>query len=79
MNTIDIQGAAKKDKEHPVYTMNNMETQGEISSNLYRASVCDMKKGTFLLISLTQILYYTLQTTWYGMRKNILGKLPDHF
>jgi hypothetical protein len=55
------------------------DTLGEISSNLYRASVCDMKKGTFLLISLTQILYYTLQTTWYGMTKNIFGKLPDHF
>ena len=26
-------------------------TTGEISSNLYRASVCDMKKGFFLLIS----------------------------
>ena len=51
---------------------------GEISSNLYRASVCDMKKGPFLLISLSQILYYTLETTWYGMTKNILGKLPDH-
>ena len=33
---------------------------GKISSNLYRASVCDMEKGTFLLISLSQILYYTL-------------------
>ena len=51
---------------------------GEISSNLYRVSVCDMKKGTFLLISLSQMLCYTLQTTWYGMTKNILGKLPDH-
>ncbi len=54
-------------------------TLGEISSNLYRASVCDMKKGTFLLISLTQIFYYTLQTSCYGMTKNIFGKLPDHF
>ena len=35
------------------------------------------EKGTFLLISLSQILYYTLQTTWYGITKNILGKLPD--
>ena len=35
-------------------------TTGEISSNLYRASVCDMKEGPFLLISLSQILYYTL-------------------
>ena len=52
---------------------------GEISSNLYRASVCDMKKGTFLLISLSQVLYYTLQTTWYGITKNVLGKLPDHW
>ena len=54
------------------------QTPGEISSNLYRASVCDMKKRTFLLISLSQILNYTLQTTWYGMTKNIIGKLPDH-
>ena len=52
---------------------------GEISSNLYRASVCDMEKGVFLLISLSQILYYTLQTTWYGIIKNIFGKLPDHW
>ena len=50
----------------------------KISSNLYRASVCDMKKWTFLLVSLSQILYYTLQTSWCGMTKNILDKLPDH-
>ena len=53
-------------------------TMGEISSNLYRASVYDMKKLTFLLVSLSQILYYTLQTTWYGMTKNLLGKLPEY-
>ena len=52
---------------------------GEISSNLYCAPVCDMKKWTFLLISLSQILYYTLQTTWYRTTKNIFGKLPDHW
>ena len=52
---------------------------GEICSNLYRVSVCYMKKGTFLLISLSKILFYTLQTTWYGIAKNILGKLPDHW
>jgi hypothetical protein len=37
-----------------------------------------MKKGTFLLFSLSQILNDTLQTTWYGMTKNIFGKLPEH-
>ena len=31
---------------------------GEISSNLYRVSVCDTKKELFLLISLSQILHY---------------------
>ena len=39
---------------------------------------CDMKKVKFLLVNLSQILSYTLQTTWYGMTTKILGKLLDH-
>ena len=54
-------------------------TQGEISWKLYRASVCDMKKHTFLFAILSQVLQFTLQTSWYGMTKNISGKLPDPF
>ena len=50
------------------------------SPQIYTVRQCvTWKKGTFLLISLSQILYYTLQTTWYGMTKNILGKLQDHW
>ena len=62
-----------------LYSFPYYNIPGEISSNLYRASVCDMAQRTFLLISLSQILYYTFQTTCYGITKNILGKLPDHW
>ena len=50
----------------------------EISSNLYRTSVCDMRKKKLFLIGLSNIEFYPLQSTWYGMAENILGKLPDH-
>ena len=50
-------------------------TLGEISSDLYRASRCDIEKQTFLYIDFYQNLFYSLFAFHFLMIKNLRGKL----
>ena len=48
---------------------------GEISSDLYRASRCDIEKQTFLYIDFYQNFFYSLFAFHFLMIKNLRGKL----
>ena len=49
----------------------------KISSNLYWASVCDMKNSTFLLHYLSKKRFYIPLASWYRLSNNVFGKFPD--